>query len=70
MCGIGGIFCHPDRSIAHTMNSIQRHRGPDGHEVYSDDNLALAHTRLAIVDIDGSHQPLQGPSQEILVVNG
>ena len=70
MCGIGGIFCHPDKSIAHTMNSIQRHRGPDGHEVYSDDNIALAHTRLAIVDIDGSHQPLKGPSQEILVVNG
>lgn len=57
----------PDLSIGHRMNALQAHRGPDGNDVWSDDNVMLAHTRLAIVDIEGSHQPLLGPDGTTLV---
>jgi len=70
MCGIGGMLGSPDLSIGHRMNALQAHRGPDGNDVWSDDNVMLAHTRLAIVDIEGSHQPLLGPDGTTLVVNG
>ena len=70
MCGIGGMFGQPDTSVVHRMNSLLSHRGPDGSDVWSDDSVALGHTRLAIVDLIGSAQPLFGPAGEVLVVNG
>ncbi|HZG90917.1 MAG TPA: asparagine synthase (glutamine-hydrolyzing) [Pseudonocardia sp.] len=35
-----------------------RHRGPDGSGTWNDDDLVLAVDRLAVVDLDGSPQPL------------
>ena len=70
MCGIGGILGQPDASIAHKMNKIQQHRGPDGSQIFIDDNISLAHARLAIVDLVGSPQPMKGVGNEVLVVNG
>ena len=70
MCGIGGMFGQPDTSVIHRMNSLLSHRGPDGNDVWSDDSIALGHTRLAIVDLIGGAQPLFGPAGEVLVVNG
>tara|TARA_Y100000996_G_scaffold414383_1_gene405085 strand:+ start:11 stop:1684 length:1674 start_codon:yes stop_codon:yes gene_type:complete len=51
------------------MISLLQHRGPDGNGKFSDENCGLAHTRLAIVDIIGSPQPLYGPSS-VAIVNG
>jgi asparagine synthase (glutamine-hydrolysing) len=45
------------------------HRGPDGDGLFLDDYCGLAHTRLAILDIIGSPQPIYGPSK-VAVVNG
>ena len=70
MCGIGGMLGHPDSSIVHRMNSLLSHRGPDGSKVWSDSCISLGHTRLAIVDLEGSDQPLFGPKNEVLVANG
>jgi asparagine synthase (glutamine-hydrolysing) len=70
MCGIGGILGQPDAGTAKKMNILQRHRGPDGDQIFVDEHVALAHTRLAIVDIVGSPQPMHGPGNEVLVVNG
>ena len=70
MCGIGGMLGHPDPSIVHRMNSLLSHRGPDGNDVWSDSHISLGHTRLAILDIEGSAQPLFGPNNEVLIVNG
>src|SRR5215510_14727360 len=38
--------------------AMLRHRGPDGYRWYADDNVAMVHTRLAIIDLAGGSQPL------------
>ncbi|MBT6923941.1 MAG: asparagine synthase (glutamine-hydrolyzing) [Euryarchaeota archaeon] len=70
MCGISGMFGRPDINVIHAMNALQKHRGPDGQDAWTDDTLALGHTRLAIVDRAGGDQPIFGPAGEILVANG
>jgi len=69
MCGIGGMLGEPDQGVLSRMNNLMRHRGPDGNGIFSDDNCGLAHTRLAILDITGSPQPIYGPGR-VAVVNG
>ena len=69
MCGIGGMLGQPDRAVLGRMNSLMNHRGPDGDGLFLDDSCGLAHTRLAILDIVGSPQPIYGPSK-VGVVNG
>ena len=69
MCGIGGMLGQPDRTVLSRMNDLMKHRGPDGAGIFSDDDCGLAHTRLAILDISGSPQPLFGPGK-VAVVNG
>ena len=70
MCGIGGAFGDPDRDVLLRMNRLQHHRGPDESDVWMDDFLGFAHTRLAILDLASSQQPLQSPQGAVLVVNG
>ena len=70
MCGIGGMFGEPDPSVVHRMNALLHHRGPNGNAVWSDEHISVGHTRLAIVDLVGSNQPLLGSSSEVLVANG
>lgn len=40
------------------MASMLLHRGPDGYGVYRDPDVALVHTRLSIIDLEGGSQPL------------
>ena len=70
MCGIGGMFGEPDPAVVQRMNTLLHHRGPNGNNVWSDDHISLGHTRLAIVDLAGSDQPLFGSAREVLVANG
>lgn len=70
MCGIGGMFGEPDPAVVQRMNTLLRHRGPDGNAVWSDEHISLGHTRLAIVDLIGSNQPLKGLHGEVLIANG
>ena len=70
MCGIAGMFGHPDSAIVHRMINLIQHRGPDGQNVWSDENISLGHTRLAIVDLNGSQQPMHGHDGEVLIANG
>jgi asparagine synthase (glutamine-hydrolysing) len=74
MCGIAGILAAPGTPPpdAVTLMALTRalaHRGPDGsgHTVVG--NVALAHTRLAIIDLAGGDQPLFAGSAA-LVGNG
>ncbi len=47
-----------------------RHRGPDGEGVWAEPGVALAHRRLAILDLsEGGHQPMLFDSQ-VLTYNG
>jgi len=76
MCGIAGIF-NLDGSIIDQANALEirdkmAHRGPDGKGAYFEDNLALLHRRLAILDpSDSGAQPMHSSNSEwVIVFNG
>lgn len=62
VCGISGIFRAsaeaPSIDALERMLSVLEHRGPDGYGVYRDEAVALGHTRLSIIDLEGGAQPL------------
>lgn len=73
MCGIAGLAlrpgARPDPAVLDAMTRALAHRGPDGHGHHVQGNVALSHTRLAIIDLVTGDQPLHaGPSS--LVGNG
>jgi asparagine synthase (glutamine-hydrolysing) len=77
MCGISGIFdangiTEADVDSVRRMNSVLHHRGPDDEGLYFDNNCALGHRRLSIIDLskDG-HQPfVSDDGRYYLVYNG
>src|SRR2546428_13027098 len=71
MCGIAGMFGHPDRAVVERMAAAMVHRGPDDDGFYEDDRVALGFRRLSIIDVAGGHQPLTNEDGSIvLVMNG
>jgi asparagine synthase (glutamine-hydrolysing) len=78
MCGITGFFTpEPSRAAAETlrrMNATIAHRGPDAHGEWIDatHGIALAHRRLAILDLsEEGRQPMRSVSgRYIIVFNG
>ena len=70
MCGISGMFGSPEPSIVKSMTRLQHHRGPDGKGIWNDEYISIGHSRLAIVDLEGSPQPINSDHGCILVVNG
>jgi asparagine synthase (glutamine-hydrolysing) len=61
MCGIAGIISFntmPDQSVLHNMSEAITHRGPDDSGIKYFSNVALAHRRLAIIDLGNGQQPL------------
>ena len=66
MCGIAGIRRFDGRAVAPElltrMAAALEHRGPDADGVFTAHDIGFAHRRLAIIDVDGSHQPMSlGP---------
>ncbi|MGN6532208.1 MAG: asparagine synthase (glutamine-hydrolyzing) [Ginsengibacter sp.] len=61
MCGIAGFTGFQNNIIlAENANEIQRHRGPDNSQIWYDENIALAHRRLSIIDLtEAGNQPFQ-----------
>lgn len=57
MCGIAGVVNYSGYDLQVLKNALI-HRGPDEQSIYTDGNLALVHTRLAIQDIQLGKQPL------------
>ncbi len=70
MCGISAILGECDESIALSMVSSLSHRGPDGFSSWSSQDCTLAHSRLSIVDISGSNQPIGSEHGSWLIQNG
>src|SRR5712691_6092764 len=73
MCGLAGFTAPgPDaRRILAAMNGALAHRGPDGSGMFVDANIALGHTRLAIIDLVGGAQPrVDAASGDALIFNG
>ena len=74
MCGINGIF-DPKSSYSFLedilkMNASLKHRGPDNQDTYIDNDTALGHTRLSIIDLSADgNQPMQ-IGNTIMVFNG
>ena len=62
MCGIGGIVYWDGREPAaeevRALVSAQHHRGPDGDGIWTAPGVALAHNRLAIIDLATGQQPM------------
>lgn len=77
MCGIFGIVFRDaakvaDQRLVNRSCDLLGHRGPDGVGSFIEPGLALAHTRLALVDLDPrSNQPFWDESgRYCLVYNG
>ncbi len=76
MCGIGGWISfdparRPDaQPMIHSFVRDLDHRGPDGHGSWHDDRAVLAHTRLAIIDLEASAQPMTDGAGRVLAYNG
>jgi asparagine synthase (glutamine-hydrolysing) len=66
MCGIAGLLSLSGSQeqidiLIQRMQSVLRHRGPDDQGIYisSDQDAAIAHTRLSILDLSpAGHQPM------------
>ncbi len=75
MCGISGLIQRlPDSHLRNQFIQLShenlRSRGPDA-QTFSliDDQVTFIHTRLAIIDLQGGHQPMQD-RQGAIVLNG
>ena len=69
MCGIAGVFYKQSPDEVERMLGKIRHRGPDGLGVKNLPGGTLGHTRLAIIDVEGGHQPM-GFDDTWIVFNG
>jgi len=68
MCGING-FNFQDVKLLAEMNKKLRHRGPDDEGVFSNEEISLGHTRLAIIDLSPQgHQPMLSLDGRLVVV--
>jgi len=77
MCGIFGILQHksgrvPDQHCVEISAALLHHRGPDHQEIYVDEGIGLAHTRLSLLDLNPrSNQPFwDRQGRYCLVYNG
>lgn len=77
MCGINGIITLNSKSLdlanrIQKMNSSIIHRGPDAGGIFTDENFALGHRRLSIIDTRKlSNQPMHSNNNEWhIVFNG
>ena len=71
MCGINGIIGNANDKISliQKMNDKIIHRGPDAEGTYVDENVALGHRRLSIIDItESGNQPIHNEDHSIVVV--
>ena len=70
MCGIVGFLNGKEnkQKIIKGMTDKIIHRGPDEEGYYIDENIALGHRRLSIIDIDNGKQPMFSKDSNLVVV--
>ncbi len=70
MCGIVGFINKKENKekIIKKMADRIEHRGPDAEGFYIDENIALGHRRLAIIDINSGIQPMFNEDKKIVVI--
>lgn len=73
MCGFVGFtgtLENKDKVVANMLNKII-HRGPDSHNSYLDNDVALGFARLSIIDLSNGSQPMENEDGSlVLVFNG
>ncbi|KAA0023193.1 asparagine synthase (glutamine-hydrolyzing) [Antrihabitans cavernicola] len=80
MCGLLGFLTSngttPDAvaAVDSAMHCL-RHRGPDDHGTWHDDDIVFGFNRLSLIDLEHSHQPLiwgppESPDRYALTFNG
>ncbi len=78
MCGIAGEVCYSQAVIKNKdsylkMQKVLEPRGPDQKGIFLNDNIALIHSRLAVIDIENGIQPMTvkyGEYKYTIVYNG
>ncbi|MBR6671273.1 MAG: asparagine synthetase B, partial [Ruminococcus sp.] len=78
MCGIAGIVgfeadMREEMKICENMQKTLLRRGPDQRGIVLTENVALIHTRLAVIDVVNGRQPMKfimGEQTYIIVYNG
>lgn len=76
MCGIGGFVDYERDArrggpILHGMKRTLTPRGPDAEGTYFDEDAALVHRRLIVIDLEGGKQPMHSPDgNTIIIYNG
>ena len=73
MCGITGFAqarhnAEEARRIVKAMADLITYRGPDGEGYYVDDQVALGHRRLSIIDLEGGKQPMFNEDGSLVVI--
>lgn len=72
MCGIVGFLDKRDdkekKKIVKKMADRIKHRGPDGEGYYLDDEVALGHRRLSIIDLSTGDQPIYNEDEQMVIV--
>lgn len=73
MCGIAGILFFKqnkaDNIIIRRMTDAIAHRGPDAEGIFTEDEIALGHRRLSIIDLSSSaNQPFTDHTGRYIVV--
>ncbi|MGN0382859.1 MAG: asparagine synthetase B, partial [Eubacterium sp.] len=70
MCGICGFTGEVDNSkeVLKRMMDTIAHRGPDEEGMYVEDNIAIGHRRLSIIDLNNGAQPMFNETGNIAIV--
>lgn len=71
MCGITGFTqttWSADKDCISRAASTLEHRGPDQQGVFQSESVALAATRLKIIDLDGGDQPVFSDDGDVVIV--
>src|SRR5437867_2463121 len=72
MCGIAGVVSgdpsvRSDRVVWRMLDSLA-HRGPDDEGIESSSQATLGARRLAIIDLEGGHQPMANSRGDVIAI--
>ncbi len=72
MCGIAGYINFEttrsaEKSVIKKMTDCIAYRGPDGDGFFVENNLALGHRRLSIIDLDLGDQPMISDNKQFII---
>lgn len=77
MCGLTAVISHSSSNpspveLASAMSAAIPHRGPDAHDVWSEDSVALGHVRLSILELSpaGAQPMVSSDGRWVIAFNG